>query len=172
MRHCWRKLKFHLHKVISGCQLEIASGWGTGTVFTSFISMTSSGVDLCRPCVCCHSLCAFIYVQICQFKSYCFLGVFYPLWLLHSFCLLLLGFLWIPRRRVWWRHPIKGCMFQSRFTDKSCGVLKWVSTTNTRQTLQEEQCKEQRRCPVRTALATQGQGNPGRTSKGTVFTQV
>lgn len=42
-----------------------------------------SGLNLCRPSVCCHSLCDFMCANPVLYGMHCFLRVIHPLWHLH-----------------------------------------------------------------------------------------
>ena len=56
------------------------------------------GLDLCRPCAYCHSLCEFMCVGPVVSRQPCFLGVLHPLWILWSFCLLFHWVTWTEGR--------------------------------------------------------------------------
>lgn len=49
---------------VSSCQLEIASGYVVGLVFTSLGDGTASDLYLCRPLVLCQSLFVFIHASV------------------------------------------------------------------------------------------------------------
>ena len=148
MRFQWRKLKFF--SFASGCPLEIASEQGWGLVSTSLLgSRTLSGLELCRPWACRHSLCEFMRVTPVVTRRPCCPGVFQPLWLLQSsylFCRvhcisdwvlqalsLLIFQLWVSvfapilckRRHLWWWLREALIYEASRMTS---GVILFVSS--------------------------------------------
>lgn len=51
-------------------------------------TLTSSGADLGKPCACCHSLWVRLCTNLVVSRRPWFLGVLYPFWLFHSFCIL------------------------------------------------------------------------------------
>jgi hypothetical protein len=56
-----------------------------------------SGLNLCRPCACRHSLCEFICISPVVSERHCSLGIIHALWFLQSFCPLFHIVFWAPR---------------------------------------------------------------------------
>jgi len=90
-------LKKSNHSFMRRCQLKIAS-W-LGMEFMSTLSVTTSGLDLFRPCACCHSLCelAGTSVLLCLDTTF-FLDVSQLLWY------------WFLFYKVLWAQRGKSCI--------------------------------------------------------------
>jgi hypothetical protein len=74
----------------SRCQLQMASWLETGAPCPPprLLAETLSGLNLCRSCACCHSLCEFMSVSALSYlKGHWSFGTIYLLWILQSFCL-------------------------------------------------------------------------------------
>lgn len=80
-----------------------------GPVFSSPSHHWDSELHLCRPWVCCYSLCEFVCTSVLLCPEDSFLGIIHPLWLLKSFCLLFYIVPWALRREVWGGHPTQDC---------------------------------------------------------------
>lgn len=91
-RVVWCLSETPLEESASDYQLEIVSVPGMEACSTSaFISRPPSGAELCNSSFC-LSRCACIWALVLFICRPCCLGVLNPLWLLHSFHLLILGF--------------------------------------------------------------------------------
>ena len=95
-RYCWSKIILHL-------QLFISSSIGMEACVHFFSECC--GVNLSRPCACCHRLIEFTCTLVLLWRP-CFLGVLYLLWLLYSSCLFFNKISSALKGEIWWKHPI------------------------------------------------------------------